>query len=266
MLILLYGPDSYRRSQRFKELVSGYVKKYSGLSCNFFDLEKEGDFTRLKEFSKQLSMFDSKRLAVVKDIFTVDLKELKKFLVPHISSEGFIIIISEETLPPKGFDFLAKKSSSVDKFDELSGVNLKSFIQKEAQKRGIKLAPPAFNFLVQEFSKNTWGLVNELEKLSLKNEKFQIDLADIIEVGDYHQAPNLFVFLNMIIQNSSLKQKISSLEELFLNQEEPAKIFNILASRRQLPLKILQNLADYDVMVKSGKIEYEEVLVDLALS
>ena len=64
--------------------------------------------------------------------------------------------------------------------------------------------------------------------------------------------------------NRPLKQKIVSLEVL-LNSEEPAKIFNILAaSSRNQPAEI-KRFADYDVAVKSGKIDYEEALLDLCL-
>ncbi len=60
-------------------------------------------------------------------------------------------------------------------------------------------------------------------------------------------------------------QKITALERLFIGQEEPVKIFNILASQNRLPIGLIQKLADYDAMVKSGRIDYEEVLLDLAL-
>ena len=56
------------------------------------------------------------------------------------------------------------------------------------------------------------------------------------------------------------------MEKLFIAQEEPVKIFNIMASLSRLPKELLQEFADYDVKVKSGKLDYEEVLVDLALS
>ncbi len=63
-----------------------------------------------------------------------------------------------------------------------------------------------------------------------------------------------------------MPEKIEALEELFFAREEPAKIFNILASRNYLSPEMLKKLADYDVAVKSGKMDYDEVLVDLALS
>ncbi len=63
-----------------------------------------------------------------------------------------------------------------------------------------------------------------------------------------------------------MPQKIIELEKLFIADEEPIQIFNIMASLKQLPLNLIKKLADYDVMVKSGKIDYEEILVDLALS
>jgi len=42
-----------------------------------------------------------------------------------------------------------------------------------------------------------------------------------------------------------------------------AKIFNILAAQAG---EKIPRMADYDIAVKSGKLDYEEVLLDLAIS
>ena len=55
------------------------------------------------------------------------------------------------------------------------------------------------------------------------------------------------------------------LEKLFISSEEPAKIFNILAGLDRLPDELIRRLADYDIAVKSGKLDYEEILLSLVL-
>jgi DNA polymerase III delta subunit len=176
-------------------------------------------------------------------------------------------LISEENSPPPELNFLIKKAFSAEKFDNLKGDEWRFFIQKEADERKLLLASQAVNFLAEAFKGDSWGLINELDKLSLLSQKDPIDTQDLKKIGDYpYQSPNIFTFINAIIRNWSLSQRITTLEKLFIGQEEPVKIFNILASLNWLPKKLLQKLADYDVMVKSGKMDYEEVLVDLALS
>lgn len=291
MIIFLYGLDSYRRRKKLNKIIEEYRNKYSNLSCDYFDLENPDEFFRLKEFSAQMLLFDNKKLAVLKSIYPhtkrglapsaqdnnyprygvgvyeIDTPKIQEFLKKYLNSEDFTILISEEKSPPLELKFLLKKSFSVEEFKEFEEENWRFFIQKEAGERKLLLAPQAVNFLAEAFKRDSWGLINELDKLGLLCQKNPIDTKDLKKIGDYpYQSPNIFTFINAVIKNWSLSQKITTLEKLFIGQEEPVKIFNILASLNWLPKKLLQKLADYDVMVKSGKLDYEEILVDLALS
>ena len=222
---------------------------------------------RLKEFSAQLLIFDNKKLAVIRNIYKVDSSKLKEFFKSYLDSKDFTILISEENSLPPELNFLKKKAFSVEKFENLEGDEWRFFIQKEVRQRKIALAPKAIDFLAEMFEKNSWGLINELEKLSLISKDSPLDVNDLEKIGDYaYQSPNIFSFINAVIGNYEAARRIIALEKLFIGQEEPVKIFNILASLKRLPVKLLQELADYDVMVKSGKMDYEEVLLNLALS
>lgn len=267
MIIFLYGPDSYRRQKKLNKIIEEYQNKYSNLSCDSFNLESSDEFLRLKEFSNQLLIFDNKKLAILRNISEIDPKDLKEFLKTHLNSQDFTILISEENSPPPELKSLLKKFFLAEKFDYLTGDKWRFFIQKEAQQRKILLTPKAVDFLAGIFQKDVWGLINELEKIGLISQNIPIDVKDLRKISDYPlQSPDIFAFINAVCRDWSLGQKIVALEKLFIVQEEPVKIFNILASLNWLPKKLIQKLADYDVMVKSGKIDYEEVLVDLALN
>lgn len=270
MIIVLHGPDSYHRQKKMNKIIEEYRKKYSGLSCEYFDLAGMEEFSKLKEFSSQLLLFDNKKMAVLKNIYEVDLKEIKDFFKKYADSEEFTILISEDKALPSELAFLKKKAFSIEKFDKLDANQWRLFIQKEINTRGLKFTPRAFNFLIEEYKNDVWGLINELEKIDLflieKPERNEVDLKEINQVGDYHyKSPNIFVFMNTISNNQDLIQRVVSLEKLFIGQEDLVKIFNIFSSLKNLSVKLIQKLAYYDVMVKSGKMRYEEVLLDLAL-
>jgi DNA polymerase III delta subunit len=266
MLIFLYGPDSYRRQKKLNKIVEEYRKKYSGLSCDFFDLENPEEFNELNEFSAQGLLFDAKKLAVLKNIFGTDAKSLKEFFKRYLTSEDFTILISENGAPPKEFDFLIKKAFLVEKFENLEGEKWRFFIQKEAKERKINLAQKAIDFLADAYAGDSWGLIAELEKISLLNSNSFVDVADLKKIGDYgYESPDIFGFINAVIKKHRASS-IIALEKLFINQEEPVKIFNIFASLNRLSKDLIRELADYDIMVKSGKLDYEEVLLDLALA
>ena len=109
MIIFLHGFDSYRRQKRLNVIADEYRKKYSDLSCDFFDLENPEEFLRLKEFSGQRLLFDNKKMAVLNNVFEIETKESKDFFKKYLDSEDFTILISEEKLPPKELEFMIKK-------------------------------------------------------------------------------------------------------------------------------------------------------------
>ncbi len=282
MIIFLYGKDSYRRQKRANFFIEEYRKKYSNLSLDYFDLDpstssrlSEGfggqagqdEFSRLKEFASQMLIFDNKKMAVLKNTFVFDLKELKEFLKANLSAEDLTILLSEEDVSPEELKTLLKKAFLVEKFDYLDGDEWLSFIQKEANRRKISFTSQAVYFLARIFNGDSWGMINELDKAVLLNKKSAIEPEDLIKIGNYNQeSPDIFDFINRVLRNWPLPERIVALERLFISQEEPVKIFNIMASLKRLPKDLIKKLADYDVVVKSGKIDYEEILLSLALS
>lgn len=271
MLIYLYGSDSYRRQKKSNFYIEEYRKKYSNLSCDFFDLDPSAgsgqeEFLRLKEFSGQQLLFDNKKMAVLNNVFEIDAKELKDFLKKYLDSEDFTILISEEKLPPKELEFMIKKAFKVDEFKELEAENWRFFIQKEAKERKAVLTAGAINFLAEIYKNDSWGLANELDKISLISPISPVDINDLKKINDYnYESPDIFAFINAVSRNWPLARRMNALEKLFISQEESFKIFNIFASLNWLPRQIIKKLADCDIMVKSGKMDYEEVLVDLAI-
>ncbi len=285
MIIYLYGLDSYRRQKKIKELVDDYSKKYSALNLGYFDFsgqngDKQEEFDRLREFTTTQSLFVSKKLVILENAFFKisaysigQRKELKEFLKVQLPLHNLVLIISEDNKPPVGFDFLINKETAASElkfqeFNKLEGERLRHFIKKEVNKREINLTSTAINFLAESFSGDSWGLVNEIEKLSLVKENI-IDINKIEEISDYIMTPNVkqnaYYLIMDLISSQSFSQKIRNLEILFSNQEEPAKIFNILASQAQ-SVRLVQKIADYDPLVKSGRLDYEEVLLDLVIN
>lgn len=285
MVIFLYGLDSYRRQKKIKELVADYRRKYSAFDLRSFDFsiqngDKQEEFIKLKEFISTPSLFVSKKLGVLENAFfkisaysTIQRKELKEFFKAQLSLRDLVLIISDDSKPPAGFEFLINAETpspelKFQEFNRLEGGQLRHFIKKEAEERGVNLDIGAVNFLAESFNGDNLGLVNELGKLSLIK-AHTVDVDKIKEVSDYIFAPNewrnTYCSIMGVIGNQSLSRKIRNLEILFSHQEEPAKIFNILASQVQ-EIKLAQKMADYDPLIKFGRLDYEEALLDLVIS
>jgi len=266
MIIFLCGPDSYRRRQKEKEYIGRYRQKY--LTSANFDFSDSSDetFLKLREFSANYSIFEQFKMAILENIFEISEKEEKtfiSFLKENLKNKDLTILISEEKKPSQKFKFLTGEPVVVHEFNSLEGSTLDFFIKKEAEKRNIKLAPGVIRFLSEIFKGDTWALVTELDKLALIENK-NIDENKIKELVGYPQAQNQPKFFSQIndLLSGSLKQKTAVLE-ILLGTDDSAKIFNFLAS---FSGPFVKKFADYDAAVKSGKMDYEEALVDFALA
>lgn len=267
MIIFLYGPDDYRRVEKKRSIIAEFTKKRSSLGVDFFDLEEKTAIERFTDFAKTRSIFEAAKLAVLENAFELEAPKLAKLLKPFIETRDITVLITEKDKPVKALAFLLDKPAISQKFEQLAGVDLGSFIKAEAKKNGVDLSETAVHFLGTVYEGNTWALVTEIEKLSgfktagAKTSNKTIDKKDL-EIFDLEVAPNYWGLLNGL-KSYDIKNRLYSFEKMLASNDPPAKIFNILASQWQ---EKTPHMAEYDLAIKSGKIDYEEALVDLLIS
>lgn len=261
MIILLYGPDEYRRLQKKNEIITEFKKKRSGLGIGFFDLVEKESFSGFSDFIKNQSMFETQKLAVLSNIFECSEKALSEELKWAAKQTEVTILVSEKNKTKESLAFLGRKSVNVktQEFAYLTGAKWETFVSELAKENGAALQPAALKFLAQVYQNDTWGLVTEIQKVALLLNK-SIELKDLEKLG-LEASPDFFGLLGGL-KNQELNKRLMSLEKLFLLNEPMPKIFNMIAY--QIPDKLPQ-LAKYDILVKSGKLDYEEVLVDLVI-
>lgn len=207
----------------------------------------EEEFGRFDDFVKNQSLFDDFKLAIIFGIAASENKNFLELFKSHLNSKNTILLISVDKKLPKEFSFLLEKSVVSQSFEELSGLQLENFIKKEAEKRGMKLSPDVLRKLIIANGSDLWGVINDLDKLELG--------------GKLEDGPVEPEFFSLI--NRAKRGDITALE-ILLSKQEPAMIFNIIASQAGPDLK--EKMANYDVAIKSGKLEYEEALLDAILT
>jgi DNA polymerase III delta subunit len=266
MIIFLHGPDEYRRLQKKKWIIEEFRKKHAGLAVGRFDLMEKEEFGRFAEFIGSQSMFDPKKLAILDNVFEdvggeINKKELTATLKTAAKNPNTTVLVSEKNKSSEGLTFLAGKSANIEHqdFPYLTGPKWEAFVSELAKENGINLQLAAVKFLTEAYQNDTWSLATEIGKIAGLPKK-NIGLKDL-ETLDIEINPDYFSLLKNL-KNYELGARLASLEKLFLMNEAMPKIFNMIAY--QLPDK-LDRLAKYDVLVKSGKLEYEEVLVDLVI-
>ncbi len=258
MIIFLYGPNSYLRSKKLKEILAEYGSRLGNLLLERYDFESDDEaFNKFKSFISGRSMFDSKKFAVVDNVFELkEKKELKKIFEDILSDKETIVIAVSDTKAPASFSFLLEKPVVSQEFPAIKkGAELNSFITKEVAVRGMKLTTDQVSDLSDVFGGDLWAIATELDKMRLSS-KIAIP-----------RAPNedYFKLINTIKSGYDVKSRLSALEIILSDRgDEPAKVFNMLCYGFNSP-ELIKKLADYDVMIKSGRLEYEEALLEIAL-
>ena len=263
MIIFLYGPDEYRRQLKKQSLIAEFGKKRSDIGLDFFNLENGSVSEELLGFLANQSIFESAKLAVIENAFEVPAPKLAKFLKPLLDEKNITLLITEKDKPVKALAFLLEKPSIAQKFETLSGAEWVGFINGEAKKLGVNIAASAVQFLAAVYQGNTWGAITELQKLAgfAGKNGMAIEKNDL-NVFDLEIAPNYWGLMNGL-KSYDLKNRLYAFESMLALGDPAAKIFNILASQWQ---EKIPHMAEYDLAVKSGKVDYEEALVDLLIS
>ena len=264
MLILLYGKDSYRLLKKAAYLEAKYKEKHAGLSIKKFDFEKEGEEELLPEisyFKNSQSLFESVKLGIIKNAFAVnEITRWKKILLSLLEDKTVTLILLSPTKPPVTLKFLLSPPVQNQEFTDYSPAEWRSFITSEASERKIKLSPVALNIIQNTTNKDPWLLINELDKIALLK-KPEITPEDLTALGLV--SPYEFFYALRSLTDKEVGKRTSALEILRLQNEDPAKIFNILAYQREVS-KI--TMACYDQEIKSGRLEYEETLLEFVLT
>jgi DNA polymerase III delta subunit len=266
MIIYLYGPDSYRRQKKINEYIERYKTKYTGIASNFY-LDKNEDWDKFKDFCKTQSLFEVSKLGLVYNFSELDKKDIKVFKIlikDNLKNKDLTLILNQEKKPTKEFSFLLKEPVVFHSFDFLKGDALKKFLDIEIDKRKIKMDNESKELILLASSQNIWGLIMELDKLALLN-KAEINKKTLEEYVDLSLGVDVFSCLSQIKGSRSVGDKLFLIEKLFSNCADPVMIFNLFSASPYLNKSQKIKMADYDVAIKSGKLEYKEVLLNIML-
>lgn len=266
MIIYLYGADSYRRREKLNEYIERYKEKYAG-GAIVFDFNEEKDFGGFKDFCKSQSLFEVSKLGVVYGFLDLEKGKLKEFtslIKENLENKDITLVLNSDKKPTKEFSFLLKKPVISHSFENLEGIELQKFLDLEIKKRKIGLDIDAKTLLLSAAKQSAWDIILELDKLALLDEK-KITKKILERHIDVLPAVDIFSHLNRIRASRDIGSKLALLEDLFSSNNDPAMIFNMTAASPYLDKTQKIKMADYDAAVKMGKLEYEEVLLDMIL-
>lgn len=255
MLIYLHGADTYRRGICEREIRDAYAAKHSAFSVYEFTAASDEGLQKLRDLCAAQSLFTPLKFITLHNLFPVpegQEKQYKKFFEGLVERADIVAMIVAGAEPPKAFAFLLRDAKTVKEFPAPTGAAFERFIREEAGRCGTRLTPTLLRELGIAFSGDTWGLVAELQKIALGH---------VHEATPSNGARDFFGAL-MALQQSTPSRALPLLERL-LNSDDEAKLFNVLASR--VTPREKARFADYDIAIKSGKMDYALALTDYVL-
>ena len=258
MIIFLYGPDDYRRAESKKEIIARSEKNHKGARPSVFDLEDKNNIDSFESFIRNQPIFETSKSAILENAFEMDSSALAKLLKPLVTDKNTNVLLSERKKPVKELNFLLNDPVKVLEFENLEGSDLLAFIKKESKTLGLALDAAATRFLAGVYEGDLWALATELQKIA--SFKLSVTLEDL-DSFELEIAPDYWPLMNGM-KSPDRKNRMMALEKLFSINDPAAKTFNMLASQWR---EKTAAMAEYDFAVKSGKLNYEEVLLALAL-
>ncbi|MEK7555135.1 MAG: hypothetical protein AAB518_04095 [Patescibacteria group bacterium] len=249
MLIYLYGSDTYRRSKKLSEIIGTFRIKHPEGDVRRFSFEDKEAVQIFSSFITAQSLFGGPRIGILTDLEDAP-KEVAELLKAEKDTKGTTLIAISEKKLGSPFTFLSKEPVLMQHFETLDSDELEAFGVLEAEAREMKVSASALKALAATFKGDTWGFVTELEQVSLGGEQKKM----------VHAPP--FFTLIQNLKSGDMGTRLSAVTRL-IEHEEPAAAWNIAASLAEPGLK--GKMADYDILIKSGKLEYGEALLDFVL-
>lgn len=249
MLVYVYGPDTYRRGKYVRtQLLEPYQKKYPSSGIGIFDLVDADATQHLREFAGASGLFAKVSLAVVyhPEEGAKDFVGLLKSLTEATTST--IVVVAEKKLT-KEFAFLANGKEK--EFLPLTGLPFLAFLKAEAVERGLTVGDAKIKEIGLAYDGDLWGAITELQRVAFGG-----------VVAEQARAFDFIGLIRTMTGGSRIDQKLKALA-LLLEYDDAAKVFNMAAAFAGGAGKV--KMADYDVAIKSGKLEYAEALLEYAL-
>ena len=230
MVIFLYGPDTYRSRRKLNEIIEYYKKVHkSGLDLKYLDGENLnfGDF---KNEIQQTSIFDEKKLIVLKNVF-LNSEFKKEFLrnsKKYLNSKEVILFYDGREIASTDplFKFLKKYGKSQE-FKLLGGQGLKNWVKKEFLELKAEISPAALSQLINFVGNNSWQMSNEIKKLASFKLGRKIETKDVELLVKPKIESDIFKTIDAVALKDG-KQAISLIHNHLEKGDSPLYLFSMI--------------------------------------
>jgi DNA polymerase-3 subunit delta len=236
MQIYLIASESIRLiDEELKKIINNNtnVETFDLNNLNISDIITEAGY---------LSMFDDKRIMVVKNAFIFGSDKVSEknseILLKYMNNpnENTILIFTyngKVDMRKKITKLIKEKFKLID-IPKLTSNELVEKIRLISKKDGFTIGMDGINYIMNSCLNNYDLIYNELDKIKLYYEKpCKIELIDIKNIVSKSLEDNNFKFVEAVV-NKDLKKAFLLLDELSLLKIEPINLINLLAREYRL--------------------------------
>src|SRR3989344_1107499 len=239
MIIFLYGQDSYRISQKLKEIKEKYqAKNPNGFNLISLDFS-ENSIKDLEHHLVNSSLMPGKKLIILKNIFSADAGQILNVTKSqNLSKREDIIFVAVSFKDAKNelFNYLTKKPCESQNFNLLKNYEIKNWTIKFARDFNINFTSEALDYLILNCNGDLWRLDSEINKLANYKQKGVISLSQVEELVTPNANQNIFEITDGLAAKNK-RRAISSLHKLLDSGEAPTEILGLLAWQARNILK-----------------------------
>ncbi|MFH1714225.1 MAG: DNA polymerase III subunit delta [Candidatus Nealsonbacteria bacterium] len=208
MIILLYGPDTFRSRKKLNEIIEHYKKaNKKGLDLKYIDLESLG-FRDFKNEIQQISIFDEKKLLILTNAFSN--QEFKESLVERYADftddKNIIVFFEEKKVPTNDrlLKFLSKKAKCQE-FYFLNKESLKKWTKNQFLELKTTISQDGLDKLVDFVGSDLWRMDNEIKKLVSFKKGKKVELKDLDQLVRPKIETDIFSTIDAIAQKNRKK-------------------------------------------------------------
>jgi len=268
MMIVVYGPDSFRALGKIKEMKEKFVREIDELDTSFGEIEAKA--LTVADLSRVLatdSLFAKKRLILIRNLMASKAESVVGALADYLSSiktDNIVIFYEEQigldknkkpvslgaTDKPKALNKAQQKLWSVIARDHqmyyplLSDQELVRWWERRLAELGVTMSRVAQQRLLAAIGPDLWLLNNELEKLAaykLASGGGEIDEEDLRLLVSHDLNQSIFE-LTDAIGNRDKAKAITLMRQQLIQNVMPLYLLAMLTRQFKIILSVRQAL------------------------
>ena len=267
MIILLYGPNTYARDEKARELIESARIKYPTASYEVISGDEDGVY-QVHSFLSETGLFaGGKKILHIRRASLFSDLELWMKDREKATRDDVLCIISEDwhtrECSEKELELLIGVDYKMQFFAPYNSLEASRLLAVAAHTQGSTLESSAAALIYAYAHMDMGGALQEIARLSLLTQS--ITAAVVRTLPEYAESVALFDFARAITSSATRARRLMLWEYMKFQHVDMYMIFGYLAKMAKKE-GLIHALAQADILVKSGRLEIDHALEQIVIA